>query len=366
MYKIQKLNSISNRIYESFSAADYAVSDTVEAPDAIIVRSFKMDGYEPKENLVCIGRAGAGVNNIPVADMAAKGVVVFNTPGANANAVKELVIASLFLTSRAIIKGVEWAGTLTTDVAKAVEKGKSAFGGFEIAGKTLCVYGLGAIGFKVAEAAAALGMKIQSYDPFAKTDAAYLNLKATPDEAVAGADYITFHVPLLDATRGVINEALISKLNKGAKILNFSRGELANVADIKAAIAACQVSTYITDFPDEQTVNQAGIIAIPHLGASTEEAEDNCAAMAAAQIKDYLENGNIKNSVNFPAVSKEKTAKYRYSVVGKGVSLDALTPFGDAAVKTKGEFVSAVIDSDCAQLLAKIQAVAGVLKARAI
>lgn len=320
MFDILTLNAISDKIYTVLNS-DYSVSSDTKSPDAILVRSFKMDEYEINDNLLAVARAGAGVNNIPIPKMTEKGICVFNTPGANANAVKELVICGMLLSARDIVGGNAWANTLTGDVAKQVEKGKKAFGGTEISGKTLGIIGLGAIGRKVAVAAAALGMKIAGYDPFLSPAAAKelpegTEIVSSPEDIYPLADYITLHVPLTDATRQMINADSVAKMRDGVVILNMARGELVNVADVKAAIASKKIRKYVVDFPTEESVGVDGILAIPHLGASTEEAEDNCAIMAAAQLKDYLENGNVVNSVNFPRLIKEREYAERFTLVG--------------------------------------------------
>ncbi|MBO7177652.1 MAG: 3-phosphoglycerate dehydrogenase [Clostridia bacterium] len=315
MYDILCLNKISNKIYDVLTD-EYAVSDKTESPDAILVRSFKMDEYEINDNLLCVGRAGAGVNNIPLDRMTDAGVCVFNTPGANANAVKELVICGMFLASRDIIGGNQWANTLTgADVPKQVEKGKSNFGGTEILGKTVGIVGLGAIGIKVATALNALGMKVVGYDPFYKGNADFINVVNTLEEIYAVSDYISLHLPLLPTTRGMINEDAIAKMKDGVIILNMARGELVDVSAVKTALENGKIRNYVVDFPSEDCLNVKGIIAIPHLGASTEEAEENCAIMASAQIKEYLENGNIVNSVNFPNIKVEKEKDNRLTVI---------------------------------------------------
>lgn len=320
MFDILTLNAISDKIYTVLNS-DYSVSSDTKSPDAILVRSFKMDEYEINDNLLAVARAGAGVNNIPIPKMTEKGICVFNTPGANANAVKELVICGMLLSARDIVGGNAWANTLTGDVAKQVEKGKKAFGGTEISGKTLGIIGLGAIGRKVAVAAAALGMKIAGYDPFLSPAAAKelpegTEIVSSPEDIYPLADYITLHVPLTDATRQMINADSVAKMRDGVVILNMARGELVNVADVKAALASKKIRKYVVDFPTEESVGVDGILAIPHLGASTEEAEDNCAIMAAAQLKDYLENGNVVNSVNFPRLVKEREYAERFTLVG--------------------------------------------------
>ena len=357
MFDILTLNAISDKIYTVLNS-DYSVSSDTKSPDAILVRSFKMDEYEINDNLLAVARAGAGVNNIPIPKMTEKGICVFNTPGANANAVKELVICGMLLAARDIVGGNAWANTLTGDVAKQVEKGKKAFGGTEISGKTLGIIGLGAIGRKVAVAAAALGMKIAGYDPFLSPAAAKelpegTEIVSSPEEIYPLADYITLHVPLTDATRQMINADSVAKMRDGVVILNMARGELVNVADVKAAIASKKIRKYVVDFPTEESVGVDGILAIPHLGASTEEAEDNCAIMAAAQLKDYLENGNVVNSVNFPRLVKEREYRERFTLVGNAAKdVDkALENILDGTAHSvsyaeKGSVCYAIIDVD--------------------
>ena len=357
MFDILTLNAISDKIYTVLNS-DYSVSSDTKSPDAILVRSFKMDEYEINDNLLAVARAGAGVNNIPIPKMTEKGICVFNTPGANANAVKELVICGMLLAARDIVGGNAWANTLTGDVAKQVEKGKKAFGGTEISGKTLGIIGLGAIGRKVAVAAAALGMKIVGYDPFLSSAAAKelpegTEIVSSPEEIYPLADYITLHVPLTDATRQMINADSVAKMRDGVVILNMARGELVNVADVKAALASKKIRKYVVDFPTEESVGVDGILAIPHLGASTEEAEDNCAVMAAAQLKDYLENGNVVNSVNFPRLVKEREYAERFTLVGNAAKdVDkALEKILDGTAHSvsyaeKGSMCYAIIDVD--------------------
>ena len=357
MFDILTLNAISDKIYTVLNS-DYSVSSDTKSPDAILVRSFKMDEYEINDNLLAVARAGAGVNNIPIPKMTEKGICVFNTPGANANAVKELVICGMLLAARDIVGGNAWANTLECDVAKQVEKGKKAFGGTEISGKTLGIIGLGAIGRKVAVAAAALGMKIVGYDPFLSPAAAKelpegTEIVSSPEDIYPLADYITLHVPLTDATRQMINADSVAKMRDGVVILNMARGELVNGADVKAAIASKKIRKYVVDFPTEESVGVDGILAIPHLGASTEEAEDNCAVMAAAQLKDYLENGNVVNSVNFPRLVKEREYAERFTLVGNA-SKDvdkALEKILDGTAHSvsyaeKGSVCYAIIDVD--------------------
>ncbi len=358
MFDILTLNAISDKIYTVFDSS-YSVSSDSPSPDAILVRSFKMDDYTIGDNLLAVGRAGAGVNNIPIPRMSERGIAVFNTPGANANAVKELVICALLIASRDILGGVNWANTLDTDVAKAVEKGKKQFGGVEISGKTLGVIGLGAIGRKVALAAHALGMKIAGYDPYlgaaarAELESADAEIFASYEEVFAVSDYITLHVPLNADTREMVNEKTIASMKDGAVIINMARGELADVSAVKAALVSGKLGKYVVDFPTESTVNVPGIIAVPHLGASTEEAEDNCAVMAAKEIKDYLENGNVTNSVNFPALSKEREYSDRFTVVGNAgtgvdLELDKILSGTTYSMKyaERGSLCYAIVDID--------------------
>ncbi len=310
MYKIKTLNSISPIIHEVLSAGQYVVSNEEPTPDAILVRSAAMHDMELPESLLAIARAGAGTNNIPIDKCSEKGIVVFNTPGANANAVAELVIAGLLLSSRDIAGGIAWVKESKDEpgLEKLVEKKKSQFVGPELRGKKLAVIGLGAIGALVANAAAqGLGMEVVGYDPYISVAHAWALSRAihradAMEDAVKDADYITFHIPLLDSTRGTINAAFINSLKKGVRIMNFSRGELAVADDIKAAIAEEQLAAYVTDFPCAALADTPKVVCLPHLGASTPESEERCAEMAANEIKDYLERGVIRNSVNLPEI----------------------------------------------------------------
>ena len=303
---ILTLNKIAACGTDRFGAA-YTVGGEVENPDGIMVRSAAMHDMAFPDSLKAIARAGAGVNNIPLETCAEAGVVVFNTPGANANGVKELVLAGMLLGARDIVGGIQWCKERTDDpeIAKSVEKGKKAFAGHEIKGKKLGVIGLGAIGAEVANAAAALGMEVYGYDPFISVNAAW-NLSrdvehiTSVDTIYKECDYITVHVPLLDSTREMINEKSLDMMKDGVVILNFARDLLVNDDDMEKALKSGRVKRYITDFPNPKTVGMEGVIAIPHLGASTEESEDNCAVMAVEELKDYLENGNIRHSVNYP------------------------------------------------------------------
>ena len=323
MAKIQLLNKISKVGLKQFDDK-YEIGDAIADPDAILVRSAAMHDMQFGASLKAIGRAGAGVNNIPVDRCAEEGIVVFNTPGANANGVKELAVAALMLASRDIVGGIQWANSLTADVAKSVEKGKSAFAGNEIMGKTLGVIGLGAIGGLVANAAKSLGMEVIGCDPYITIDGAWhlsraIRKAATYDEIFEKADYITLHVPATPQTKNMICAESIAKMKPGVRIINLARADLVNAADLKAAIEEGKVASYVTDFPTEDTIGVKGIVTIPHLGASTEESEDNCAVMAANELIDYLENGNIKNSVNFPNLNLPHTAAHRVVILHKNI-----------------------------------------------
>lgn len=307
MKNIKLMNKIAACGTDIFDRAVYNVGDDCAAPEAIMVRSAALHDMEFNPELLAIARCGAGVNNIPVDRCTEAGIVVFNTPGANANGVKELVICALMLASRDVIGGANWAETLKDDVAKTVEKGKSAFSGCELRGKTLGVIGLGAIGALVANAAIDLGMKVIGYDPYLTVEGAWRISRSvghalTTDEIFEKSDYITLHVPAVESTKGMICRANIEKMKKGVKIINLARADLAVAADIKDAIAEGKISAYVTDFPTEETLGVKGIVNIPHLGASTGESEDNCAIMAANQLVEFLTTGNIRNSVNFPAI----------------------------------------------------------------
>ena len=328
MYNIQLLNKIAKVGTSNFCADKYKVGEDITAPDAIMVRSAAMHDMQFNPELKAIARAGAGVNNIPVDRCAEAGIVVFNTPGANANAVKELVVCGLMLASRDVIGGAAWAKNLVktdeADVAKQVEKGKSKFGGCEVAGKKLGVIGLGAIGALVANVANDLHMEVIGFDNYMTIDSAWrlsrkIEKAASLDEIFEQCDYITVHVPSTPETRGMFNAANIAKMKDGVRILNFSRADLAVADDIKAGLASGKIASYVTDFPTEETVNVPGIIALPHLGASTEESEDNCAVMAAKELIDFLETGNIRNSVNYPDVSLPHTGDARICIFHKNI-----------------------------------------------
>ena len=385
MYNIKTLNKISpiglNRLGEGFT-----VGDDIENPDAVLVRSASMHDMELSESLLAIARAGAGVNNIPIDKCSESGIVVFNTPGANANAVKELVIAGLLLSSRKIVDGIEWAKTLKGNgdqVGKMVEKGKSAYAGPEIKGKTLGVIGLGAIGALVANAAAALGMKVCGYDPFLSVDGA---LKLSPsmthcvtlDEIFAQSDYITVHVPLTPDTKHVICAENIAKMKDGVRILNYSRADLVNSADVLAGIENGKIAAYVTDFATDDLLGVPGVIAMPHLGASTPESEENCAAMAADEVKDYLVNGNITNSVNFPQVNMARSGEIRFCILHKNIPSilqQCLAVLSDKGAnvenmenKSRKDYAYTVVDASSADeaLSSEIAKIDGVVRVRVI
>ena len=383
MFNILTLNKIAkcglDQLNDNYKITDDANVDA----DGIILRSFKMHDMELPESLKAVARAGAGTNNIPIDKCSEKGIVVFNTPGANANAVKELVIAGMLLASRDVIGGVAWANTLTgDDVDKQVEKGKSNFAGCEIKGKTLGIIGLGAIGILVANAAYALGMEVIGYDPYLSVDSAlklsrHVKKANSPEEVYAAADYITIHVPLMDSTRNTINAETIAMMKDGVKILNFARGGLVNNADIKKALADGKVAKYVVDFADSETVNQPGIINIPHLGASTAESEDNCAVMAAQELADYLENGNILNSVNFPNCSLPEDNIGRIAIAHKNIPnviakfTEALSSvnISDMINKSKGELAYTIINTDHAipaEAIEKLNQIDAVIRVRVI
>ncbi len=328
MFNIKTLNKISPVGLDNFDRSKYTWGDEIDNPDAVLVRSASMHDMEMPESLLAIARAGAGVNNIPVDQCAEAGIVVFNTPGANANAVKELVLLGMLISSRKVTNALEWVKTLSgkgDEVGKLVEKGKSQFAGPEIAGKTLGIIGLGAIGIKVANAATHLGMSVLGYDPYISVDGAWglsrsVKHANTLKEIFESCDYITIHVPCNADTKGMVNSESIATMKNGVRILNFARGELVVSEDILAALESGKVAAYVTDFPSDSLIGKEGVVALPHLGASTPESEDNCAKMAALEIIDYLENGNIKNSVNMPAASMPRSGKARICVIHKNVT----------------------------------------------
>lgn len=385
MFKILTLNKIS-KVGLGQLSDNYTVSDNEANPDGILLRSFKMHDMELPESLKAVARCGAGVNNIPLDKCAEKGIVVFNTPGANANAVKELVLTGLLLSSRKIMASYTWAQSLqgTEDIAKQVEKGKSNFAGPEIKGKTLGIVGLGAIGVLVANAAVALGMNVIGYDPYFSIKNALaldnaVKFTSNLDDIYAVADYITVHVPATPETKNMINAESLAKCKDGVRLLNFARNELVNVADVKTALESGKVSCYVCDFPNEETVGVDGIITLPHLGASTPEAEDNCATMAAKEIMAYLEDGNIVNSVNYPNCSAPRIAgKARVCVLHKNTPniLARITAFfGEKGINiehmtnnAKGDYAYTILDVDNADdsIVASAKAVEGIIAVRVL
>jgi len=361
MYNILTLNKIAKCGTDNFDTAKYTISDNVQNPDAILVRSAKMHDMEFGSNLLAIGRAGAGTNNIPVEKCAEMGICVFNTPGANANAVKELVIAGLLLSSRKIVDGIEWANGLKgngDEVGKMVEKGKAQYIGPEIAGKTLGIIGLGAIGRLVANAVIGLGMKVVGVDPFLSVDSALelspsVKVVKSKEDVYKEADYITVHVPYNAETKGFINADSISQMKDGVRILNFARGELVNDTDMISALESGKVAKYVTDFPNDTILGTVNVVPTPHLGASTPESEDNCAIMAVNEIIEYVENGNIINSVNLPNASLNAMGT-KVCVIHKNVpdTVAKITSvFGNNGVnidnmvnKSRGDFAYTILD----------------------
>lgn len=327
MYQIKTLNSISPVYADVLDSQRYAVAADSPKPDAIIVRSADMHAYHLDEATLCVARAGAGYNNIPVEDYAVRGVVAFNTPGANANAVKELVLAGMLLASRKITEAINWCHTIKdkgAEVEKLVEKGKNQFVGPELAGKTLGVIGLGAVGRLVANASVALDMNVLGYDPFISVDNAWLLSRAVKhatdiEQALAESDYVSVHVPLSEGTKHMFGAELLAKMKPTAVLMNFSRGALVDNDAVKAALAAGKLRAYVTDFPSADLIGAEGVICIPHLGASTPESEDNCVVMASRQIKDYLERGSIVNSVNYPDCPLGPVSKPRLIILHKNV-----------------------------------------------
>ncbi|MDA3899899.1 MAG: phosphoglycerate dehydrogenase [Spirochaetes bacterium] len=385
MYKIQTLNKIAVKGLDRMTHDNYEIASEMSSPDGIIVRSFKMNDMELPDNLKAIARAGAGVNNIPVEKCTEKGVVVFNTPGANANSVKELVFTGMLMSARKIKDALEWVPSLEgkgDEVPKLVEKGKSQFTGTEISGKKIGIIGLGAIGVMVANTANALGMKVVGFDPFITVDNAWdlhhsIARCRSIDELTAECDYISLHIPLNDNTRGLMNKDRFKMMRKNTVLLNFARGGLVNNADLRVALDEGKVALYVTDFPDEELISMKNVINLPHLGASTEEAEENCAVMAVEQMKEYLENGTITNSINFPECNLPFTTDHRLvianrnipNMVGQISSIIAVDDINiqDMVNKHKNELAYNIINIDgeiSDSTLEKIKNIDGVLMAR--
>lgn len=387
MKNILTLNAISPVINDIFDTS-YNVASDAEQPVGIMLRSFKMHGYPLSEQTLAVARAGAGVNNIPVEEYAEKGVVVFNTPGANANAVKELVISALLLGSRKIVDSVKWVDTLKgkgEEISKLVEKGKSQFVGGEILGKSLGVIGLGAIGAQVANAAIGLGMDVFGYDPFLSVNAAlklsrHVNVVKELDEIIKNCDYITIHIPYIASqNKGLINAGVIRKMKDGAVIINCARGELVENADVIKATESGKIARYFTDFPADELIGVKNVICTPHIGASTPEAEENCAVMAAKELIDFIENGNIVNSVNYPACSMPRTTAYRLLILHKNVTniLAQITGtvgseginIANLSNQSKGNYAVTMIDTDADvpdRALKHISALEGIIRVRII
>jgi D-3-phosphoglycerate dehydrogenase len=386
MYKIDLLNNISEKGLSIFTQ-EYEYRADIPEPEGILVRSKEMKDMNLPSSLKAIARAGAGVNNIPIDKCSEKGIVVFNTPGANANGVKELVILGLLLSSRKVTDGIAWTKGLVGEgdkVPDLIEKGKSKFGGTEILGKKIGVVGLGAIGIMVANTAESLGMEICGYDPYLSIDAALRlsrNIKraASLDKLLADSDYITLHVPLNKDTRGFINADKFAAMKRGAKLMNFARRELVNTADLQKAIADGVVSCYVTDFPDEELIKTDNCITIPHLGASTEESEENCAIMAVMQLREFLENGNIKNSVNFPECALDRSGSQRLTIANQNLPgmiekfthllAEGKINIADMLNKSKGNIAYNIIDIEGTingDLLKKIGSIDGVVAVRVL
>ena len=387
MFKIQKLNNISTEGLKRLPAERYEHAAEIVNPDAIIVRSADMHKMEIPLSVLAIARAGAGVNNIPIPACSERGIVVFNTPGANANAVKEMVILGLLLSSRQVIGGITWAKSLAgkgDEVPKLIEKGKSNYTGPELKGKKLGVVGLGAIGVMVANDALALGMEVSGYDPFISIEAAWglsrsVRRAISLDSLIADSDYITLHAPLNDSTKGIINKDKFALMKKGVRIVNFARGGLVNNADLKAAIEGGTVACYVTDFPDDDLLSVDGVIPIPHLGASTPESEENCAVMAAEQIRQFLETGTIVNSVNFPDCAMALSDAKRILIANRNIPaiIGSITQvFAEAKInikdmlnKSKGDYAFNIIDIDGdvdEQTVAKLKSINDILMVRVI
>jgi D-3-phosphoglycerate dehydrogenase len=389
MYKVRTYNQISSKGLDRFSRESYEIASEFAQPDAFMLRSHKLHGEEIPDSLVAIARAGAGVNNIPVADYSAEGVVVFNTPGANANAVKELVAASLLLGSRDIIGGINYAQSLSDmsdagEMSKLLEKEKKRFAGSELQGKTLGVVGLGAIGANVANMALELGMDVIGYDPAISVEAAWrlsseIGKMDNLQSLLAGADYVTLHVPAIEATRHMINAEALRCFKPGAKLLNFAREEIVDTAALVAALDDKQLGGYIADFPTPDLLGRADVILTPHIGASTQEAEENCAIMAADQLMEFLQNGNIKNSVNFPPIAMARSKGYRITfsndnvpkVLGNVLSIlaDSNNNVIDLVNKSRDDIAYNIIDVEqqpSEEIIAAIAAVDGVIRLRVL
>ena len=381
--KLNEISPVADKVFDS----SYDYSKTAENPIGIILRSYKMHDYPLNDELLAVARAGAGVNNIPIDKCSEKGVVVFNTPGANANAVKELVLCALLMSSRKIAKGYEYAQSLKgkgAEVGKLVESGKNAFVGPELHDKKIAIVGLGAIGAYVANACVSLGMEVYGYDPYISIDAAWRLSRAVKhvtdfNELISNCDYLSLHIPLTPKTKHLIDSAAISRMKHGVRIVNCARGELVDNEAILKAIEDGQVASYFTDFPTDELLGVDGITPLPHLGASTPEAEDNCALAAAKQLKDFIENGNITNSVNFPSLSQTRHGVMRICVIHKNVKniLSNITSLlandnvniSNLLNSSKGDYAYTIVDCDTEagkEIKEEIETIEGVIKARII
>ncbi|MCD6321544.1 MAG: phosphoglycerate dehydrogenase [Clostridiales bacterium] len=386
MYRVKTYNKISEKGLGLFNTETYSVSPDTESPEAIILRSYKLEEDSINNNICCIARAGAGVNNIPVQACSENGIVVFNTPGANANAVKEMVVCGLFLASRDVTGALAFSASLDkeSDVGKTVEGNKSKFKGPEIKGKSLGVIGLGAIGVMVANTARELGMEVYGYDPFLSIDHAWeLNREVHkvngPDEIYKKCDYITIHVPLISSTKGLVNSEVVSQMKEGTRLLNFSRGGLVDDDAVLEGIASGKIARYVTDFPDVRLLGNPNVVCIPHLGASTYESEINCAVMAVNQIKDYLENGNIVNSVNYPGCSIVPGSPTRICIIHRNApevlsQISAILAQDHINIdnlinKAREDYAYTIVDTDSEideKVKANINSIDGVIKVRVI
>lgn len=385
MYKVKLMNKISPVGLNNFTE-EYEYSEDLVDEDAILLRSASLHDYDFPKNIKAIARAGAGVNNIPVEKCTEKGIVVFNTPGANANAVKELVICGLLLSSRKVVESIQWINTLGDDenIAKTAEKGKSNFVGPEIEGKTLGVIGLGAIGVQVANAAVKLDMKVFGYDPFMSVNSAWALSKhvkqaANMEEIFKTCDYISIHVPSTKDTKGMINKDMLALVKEGTRLLNFARGDLVVTQDVVDAVASGQLGKYVTDFVASELIGKENIIVFPHLGASTPESEDNCARMAVDEMRDFLENGNITNSVNYPRCVQPRESKVRLCITNKNMPnilarisklfADHNLNIENMVNRAKGDYAYTLIDtnSDVRQdIIDRIEAAEGIINVRVI
>ena len=382
MNKIKLMNKISPVGLDLFGE-QYQVGEDIDDEDGILVRSASLHDYTFNKNLKAIARAGAGVNNIPIDQCSNEGIVVFNTPGANANAVKELVLCGLLLSSRKIVEGIDWVKTLEgkDDASKLLEKGKSQFVGPELEGKKLGIIGLGAIGVHVANAAIKLGMEVYGFDPYISVNAdwgmsKWVKNAQNMETIFSECDYITLHAPSTKETKGLINKESIDMMKDGVRILNFARGDLVNSTDVLAAVKEGKIAKYVTDFASPDIINQENVIVMPHLGASTPESEDNCARMAVKEIKDYLESGNIVNSVNFPYINEPRTTKYRICLIHKNIP-NMLAQFATLLAnreinienmvnKAKGEYAYTIIETNDVVDMNDFEALENVIKVRVI